>query len=185
MPDRKSWSVQGDSIHQELVEILSLSSEEIAALTALQAPAKTQAPLMVEEFYQRLFAHENTKEYFAEASMERLHSMIADWFTELFSGSYDTAYAKKRMGIGQLHVRIGLPVRYPLAMLDIVGKHGDIISAQGANPELAKTAFHKVLAIDVAVFNQAYENSQLEHLADLVGGERLARLLLSGGESIS
>ena len=182
MQDRKSWSVQGDSIHQELMDILNLSAEDIAALTALQEPAKVQASLMVEEFYQRLFAQENTKEYFAEASMERLHSMIAEWFMELFSGNYDTAYAQKRMGIGQIHVRIGLPVRYPLAMLDIIGKHGDIICAKGANAELAKTAFHKVLAIDVAVFNQAYENSQLQHLAELVGGARLARLLLSGGD---
>lgn len=182
MQDRKSWSVKKGNIHQELVEILSLSPEEISALTALQEQAKTQAPLMVEAFYQRLFAHDNTKEYFAEASMERLHSMIADWFTELFSGNYDAQYAQKRMDIGQIHVRIGLPVRYPLAMLDIIGKHGDIVSQNSANPELAKSAFHKVLAIDVAVFNQSYEDSQLEHLAELVGGERLARLLLSGAD---
>ena len=46
---------------------------------------------------------------------------------------------------------------------------------------MARAAFRKVLALDVAVFNQAYEDNQIEHLAELVGGKRLARLLLTGG----
>lgn len=38
-----------------------------------------------------------------------------------------------------------------------------------------------MLALDVAIFNQAYEDYQLRHLAELVGGERLARRLLTEG----
>lgn len=47
---------------------------------------------------------------------------------------------------------------------------------------MTTAAFRKVLALDVAVFNQAYEDNQLQHLSELVGGERLARLLLSGSQ---
>jgi hypothetical protein len=39
------------------------------------------------------------------------------------------------------------------------------------------------MSLDIAVFNQAYEDRQLEHLADLVGGERLARRLLTGSSN--
>lgn len=35
------------------------------------------------------------------------------------------------------------------------------------------------IPLDVGIFNQSYEDNQLHHLADLVGGERIARLLLS------
>lgn len=112
--------------------------------------------------------------------MERLHSMVADWFVDLFNGSYDTNYARKRLGIGRIHVQIGLPVRYPLAMLDVVAPYGQKVVASSSNPELATRAFNKVVALDVAIFNQAYEDNQLEHLSTFVGGERLARLLLSG-----
>jgi hypothetical protein len=35
------------------------------------------------------------------------------------------------------------------------------------------------LALDIAVFNQAYEDTQLKHLAEMVGNERLARRLLT------
>jgi hypothetical protein len=98
----------------------------------------------------------------------------------MFTGPYDSSYAQKRMKIGKIHVKIGLPVRYPLAMLDVIMSFGEQVTQQSAQPEAALVAFRKVFALDVAVFNQAYETSQLEHLADLVGGERLARLLLTG-----
>jgi hypothetical protein len=65
-------------------------------------------------------------------------------------------------------------------MLDVIMSFGEQVTQQSAQPEAALVAFRKVFALDVAVFNQAYETSQLEHLADLVGGERLARLLLTG-----
>lgn len=178
---RKSWAVKDEAILDELVELLSISEKEASLLASMQEDARAGAPAMVKAFYDRLFAHENTKEYFEEASMERLHSMIADWFVRLFSGKYDRDYADHRLTIGQIHVKIGLPVRYPLSMLDIVGEHGTkIADASADNPEAAKEAFRKVLALDVAIFNQAYEDNQLKHLSELVGGERLARLLLSG-----
>ncbi|MEM7737432.1 MAG: protoglobin domain-containing protein [Deinococcota bacterium] len=180
MEDRKSWSIKGEAIQQELLELVHLDDAEKALLTALQTEAKTQAPTMVQAFYDRLFAHDNTKEYFEGASMDRLHSMIADWFVELFGGDYGSDYVKKRIEIGEIHVRIGLPVRYPLAMLDIISKYGLEVAGTSDQVEAAQAAFLKILSLDVAVFNQAYENNQLHHLADLVGGERLARLLLSG-----
>jgi hypothetical protein len=55
--------------------------------------------------------------------------------------------------------------------------------AKSSDPETAKEAFRKVMSLDIAVFNQAYEDRQLEHLADLVGGERLARRLLTGSSN--
>ena len=65
-------------------------------------------------------------------------------------------------------------------MIDVIMQHGEEVVAESADPEKAKDAFQKVMSLDIAVFNQAYEDRQLEHLADLVGGERLARRLLQG-----
>jgi len=178
--ERKSWGVKDKAIKAELVELLELSADEKTLLASLKEAASQQAPIMVEAFYARLFASENTKEYFEGATMERLHSMIATWFTDLFSGDYDTAYVEQRLYIGNVHVKIGLPVRYPIAMLDIVSQHGLEVARQSSDSSKAEKAFLKVLSLDVAIFNQAYEDNQLSHLADLVGGERLARLLLSG-----
>jgi len=99
---------------------------------------------------------------------------------DLFSGKYNGEYAQKRLKIGQVHVHIGLPVRYPLAMIDIVMEYGLMAAAEN---EAAKRAFRKLLALDIAVLNQAYENSQLKHLSETVGNERLARRLLTQADA--
>lgn len=178
--DRASWLVKDEASLAELVQLMNLSAEESALMKSMQSGAAEHAPAMIKVFYDRLFAHANTAEYLANVSMDRLHSMVAQWFIELFSGSYDADYARRRMVIGQIHVRIGLPVRYPLAMLDVVMPYGEQLANASAQPAAAVAAFRKVLALDVAIFNQAYEDNQLKHLSELVGGERLARRLLAG-----
>jgi hypothetical protein len=178
--ERSSWQIKDEATLVELAQLMNLSAAESAVMTEMQGAAKTAAPEMTKAFYERLFAHGATAEYLQGASMDRLHGMVQEWFTELFSGQYDAAYAKRRMTIGQIHVKIGLPVRYPLAMLDVVMPFGEQVVAQHAQPALAAQAFRKVLALDVAIFNQAYEDNQLRHLSELVGGERLARRLLTG-----
>ncbi|HNP70592.1 MAG TPA: protoglobin domain-containing protein [Kouleothrix sp.] len=177
---RSSWQIKGLSTAAELISLIDLTSHERALLSSLQGKAKAVAPKMTEAFYARLFAHSNTAEYLEGAPMDHLHAMVGNWFCDLFSGQYDEEYAKKRIAIGQTHVKVGLPVRYPLAMLDVIMPFGEELARQSNQPEQAVTAFRKVLSIDVAIFNQAYEENQLAHLAEFVGGERLARLLISG-----
>ncbi|NJN67985.1 MAG: Globin-coupled histidine kinase [Chloroflexaceae bacterium] len=178
--ERESWKIKDEAILSELVALMGLSDEEKALLGGLADQARAMAPKMTDMFYDRLLKHQNTQEYLQGLSTERMHSMLGTWFVELFSGTYDEAYTRQRMQIGHIHVRIGLPVRYPLAMLDVIIPFGEEVARQSPRPEQALTAFRKVLALDVAVFNQAYENNQLKHLSELVGGERLARLLLAG-----
>lgn len=178
--NRESWQVKDVAILSELMALLDLSADDRSLLAGLHKQSQSVSGALTKAFYDRLFAHNNTAEYLKDASMDRLHTMVAEWFHDLFSGVYDEAYARKRLEIGRIHVRIGLPVRYPLAMLDVVAQYGESIARQSPQPEQAVVAFRKVLALDVAIFNQAYEDNQLKHLAELVGGDRLARLLLAG-----
>lgn len=177
---RKSWSIESEDIHAELAEMVDLTAEETSLLADLQGEAEDQTDQLTEAFYDRLLAHEETAEYFEGEDMDERHAMIADWFVELFGGNYDQEYVAQRLKIGHVHVQIGLPVRYPLSMIDVIMQHGERVAAKSRQPERAKEAFRKVLSLDVAVFNQAYEDRQLAHLAELVGGERLARRLLTG-----
>jgi hypothetical protein len=175
-----SWQIKDDGVLSELIVLMGISVEEQALLGDLADAAKALAPAMVEAFYGRLMQHEATAEYLHGTPMERLHGTAARWFSELFCGKYDADYARQRMTIGHIHARIGLPVRYPLAMIDVVLPFGEAVATQSPHPLEAQVAFRKVLALDIAVFNQAYEDHHLRHLAELVGGERLARRLLTG-----
>lgn len=174
--ERKSWVTKDEAIVSELRQLMNLTQTECAILETLQPEAKSAADALVQDFYHRLNSHEFTREFINDS--DRLSQTLATWFIELFCGKYDDAYALKRLNIGMIHVRIGLPIRYPLAMMDVIAHHGEKVAAT-KGPE-AVNAFRKILALDVATFNQAYENNQLHHLSELTGSERLARRLLTG-----
>jgi hypothetical protein len=178
MEDRKSWTVRDEAILKDLVELMHLTGEEKQVLASSKAQAQGIAPQMIDAFYARLLSHDNTAEYL-DGLVDHLRKTLESWFIQLFSGEYDQEYVQSRLTIGKTHVRIGLPVRYPLAMMDILMEYGEKVAAQTSQPELVLVAFRKLAALDIAIFNQAYENAQLLHLAELVGNERLARRLLT------
>ncbi|NTW00642.1 MAG: Globin-coupled histidine kinase [Oscillochloris sp.] len=180
LKNHTSWQIKGAAVLDELITLMNLSTEEAQLLGALEGAAAARGPQMAEEFYGRLGVHANAVEFIEGVPMAGLYKTIIEWFTQLFGGSYDAAYAARRLRIGEVHVKIGLPVRYPLAMLDVVLPHGVAVASISPSPAAAQRAFFKVLALDAAIFNQAYEDNQLSHLVDLVGGELLARRLLAG-----
>ena len=175
MHPKSSWTVKGEAIHQELSTLVDLRAEETAALKSLHAEAEKVASEFAVAFYERLLAHPNTAEYFAGIDMDRMRGGTARWFADLFTGDYGPEYVRRRLHIGRVHVDIGLPVRYPLAMFDLVLEYAERVAA-GTPATLG--ALRKVLAIDFAIFNQSYEDSQVGHLAEIVGGELLARKTL-------
>lgn len=178
--DYAGWQIRDTAVLAELRAIMDITPQVAARLAALHEQARAITPQLAEAFYARLMAHGPTAEYLQQTSLDARHRTIGQWFSDLFSGVYDETYVAKRIVIGQVHVRIGLPVRYPLAMLDVVTQFGEQVAQQSPEPELAMEAFRKVLALDVAIFNQAYEDDHIKHLAELVGGEHLALRLLIG-----
>lgn len=178
--NRSSWKVPDEQLCEELMILMNISAEEQQLLCELQEQARAIAPVLSTAFYGRLTNHVYTDEYLKESMIEHLHTTLQTWFIELFSGVYDTDYTRRRLKIGKVHVERGIPVRYPLAMMDVIVTYGLQVAQQSVQPDLARQAFRKVVSLDLAVFNQAYENHQLRHLADLVGGEPLARILLAG-----
>lgn len=177
--DRSSWEVKDEAVLAELVQLMNLSADEAAILKSLHDAAQKQAPAMREDFYKRLLAHPQTAEYFSNINMKHLYETLQNWFVELFNGVYDETYARRRITIGRVHVRIGLPVRYPIAMLDVAMAHAEAVARTHPQPDAAVAAVRKVIALDVAAFQQAHEDRQLQFLGNMVGNERLARRLLS------
>jgi hypothetical protein len=173
--DRKSWAIKDEAILDDLVALMNLTDAEKSAVATCKTEAEADADAMIDDFYERLLNQDATAE-FLEGTVDHLRKTLKNWFVQLFSGDYGPEYVQSRLAIGETHVRIGLPVRYPLAMMDIVMAHGEKITSP--HGETAVAAFRKLAALDIAIFNQAYENKQLNHLAEMVGNERLARRLL-------
>ena len=179
MKEYQSWYITGEAILDDLMALMNLSDEETALLAALTAEAQAITPELSEAFYHRLLAYAPTAEYL-EGKLGRLRVTLQNWFVQLFQGSYDQAYFQKRLKVGQTHVRIGLPIRYPLAMMDVMLKFGQQVASQSPRPQQAMTAFSKLLALDIAIFYQAYEDAYLHCLAEALGDKHLARQRLLG-----
>lgn len=180
MDEKLSWAIKDEAVLKDLVTLMNFSDDEKTALAALKDKAQASTDALADDFYGRLLTHAPTAEYL-EGMVDHLKEKLGNWFVDLFSGSYDETYVRSRLQIGKTHVRIGLPVRYPLATMDVMLKHGHAVV--GDDPQ-AQAAFTKLLALDIAIFNQAYEDTQLKHLAEMVGNERLARRLLTQEASV-
>lgn len=158
--ERSGWKVKDEAIHEELVQLMALTPEEIRTLSLLAGDAVAGAPEMMKDFYARLLAHDNTREFFEGVEMDKMRASTAQWFIELFSGKYGQDYVRRRLQIGHIHSRIGLPVRYPLAMIDVVLEHGVRVALKSDRPAVAARAIRKVVALDIAIFTQAYEDAR-------------------------
>ncbi|ACF12867.1 conserved hypothetical protein [Chloroherpeton thalassium ATCC 35110] len=178
MEERKSWVIKDEAILEELLAMTRMTEEEKKVLGEMRSQAESIVGEMINAFYDRLLSHENTSEYLSD-KIERMRETLKGWFLELFTGDYNDKYVKSRLQIGKVHVRIGLPVRYPLAMMDVIMEYGQKAALQSSQPEIASSAFRKLAALDIAIFNQAYESTQLKHLAKMVGNEMLARRILT------
>jgi len=178
MEERKSWVIKDEAILEELLAMTRMTDEEKKALGEMKSQAESIVGEMIDAFYDRLLNHGNTAEYIND-KIDKMRDTLKGWFLELFSGTYDDQYVKARLQIGKVHVRIGLPVRYPLAMMDVIIEYGQKAAQNTSNPEFASSAFRKLASLDIAIFNQAYESTQLKHLAKMVGNEMLARRILT------
>lgn len=178
MEDRQSWHIKEEAILDDLVALMDLRSDEKAALADLKPQAEAIAPQLADAFYTRLLAHAAAAEY-VTGQIEDRKMTLKNWFLQLFEGDYGSDYVQSRLNIGRVHVRIGLPVRYPLAMMDVILRFGQEVARQSPQPDKALVAFQKLLSLDIAIFNQAYEDTQLKHLTEVMGNERLARRLLT------
>lgn len=178
MQEYNDGEIKDEAILDDLITLLDLTPTEKDVLAGLQETARIIAPALSEAFYDRLFTYPLTIQYLAD-QIENRKEILAEWFVQLFSGCYDRDYVRHRLKIGRLQVQVGLPIRYPLAIIDLIVEFGLVITEQSSRPEQAAGALRKLLALDIAIFNQAYEDTQLEHLAKIMGHAHLARRILS------
>ncbi|WP_114312825.1 protoglobin domain-containing protein [Thermus caldifontis] len=91
--------------------------------------------------------------------VERLYGTFIRWYSELFSGTYDRAYAEGRRRIGLVHARLGIGPRAMVPAMGIVQELSleHMRSAlRGAEIYGAVEAFEKILAIEVALIEESY-----------------------------
>jgi rsbT co-antagonist protein RsbR len=92
-----------------------LGDDDLARLASLRPAAEQWTDTVVDEFYELLLGHLETRKFFDDdAAVRRVKAMQRAYFVGLFSGKCDLAYVEDRLRVGAAHERIGLSPKWYL-----------------------------------------------------------------------
>jgi rsbT co-antagonist protein RsbR len=98
-------------------EFLELREEDVERLMGLNELAERYADEVIAQFYKHLLSFDEGRDYFSNpATLEHVRRMQRGYFLRLTQGDYDLAYIEDRLRIGEVHERIGLPMKLYLGM---------------------------------------------------------------------
>jgi len=151
---------------QDIKKHYFFSDEDAELLKALRPLAEANKERMADEFYDYLLGIPETASFLKEDLLrKRLRKTHQDWFTELFSGTYDNAYYHNLQRVGQVHVRIGLNAHFVNASMNIV-RHFVIELLQESFPVIEerrkyRNAAEKIVDINLDVLSASYQEESL------------------------
>jgi PAS domain S-box-containing protein len=154
----------------ELRSYIGLTDADAALLSRLRAAAEASFPAMADEFYAIIRMHAGAFAVLKdEAQARRLHASLQVWFGELLSGPHDEAYVERHARIGQVHVRVGLELRYMVTAMSRVRVSLQRIASQAlAGDPAANDATHMAIAricdFDLAIMLESYHEDLLARL---------------------
>jgi PAS domain S-box-containing protein len=151
----------------ELRSYVGLTEEDAALLARFRPVAQPSFDAIADEFYAVVRMHTGAFAVLQdEAQARRLHASLKVWLRELLGGVYDAAHVARLERIGEVHVRVGLEIRYMVgAMSRVRASLQRIATTELAEPVAsAKTliALARVCDLDLAIMLESYKN-------DLVG----------------
>ncbi len=134
--------------------LLGLGEAEAAALSACRGTMAAAVDGIVEDFYTRQVAVPEIAAVIGDSdTLLRLKGAMRQYVAELFEGVYDMAYVNRRLRIGKVHQRIGVPPKMYIAALTLLqGLLEQRLESQlgqdRRRADAARDALRKVMAFD-------------------------------------
>jgi rsbT co-antagonist protein RsbR len=129
---------------------LELGDADVERLAALNELAQRYADEVIEEFYRHLLSFTEGREFFSNpATLEHVKQMQRRYFLRLTQGEYGLGYIEDRLRIGEVHERIGLPMRLYLGMYNFYLRAvaGRIFEADAHDPGRALERFLSLMKL--------------------------------------
>lgn len=144
-----------------------ISDEDLARLASLRGFAEKHTATIVDEFYELLLGHTDTKKFFPDhATVQRVKNAQRDYFLGLFTGRCDLAYVEDRLRVGTTHERIGLSTKWYLGAyrkyLQLIEKH---LRQEFPDPVRVRDmleSIQKLVFFDVALATDTYQAAKLD-----------------------
>jgi rsbT co-antagonist protein RsbR len=146
----------------ERITFIHLRPEDLALLGELQPLMEKYVDAIVEAFYVELLGHSEPRSFFAEEStLRRVKAGQRAYLLSLFSDELDDAHFELRLRIGQVHERIGLPLKwYVSSMANFFERIVTVIEFQAGLPSerllTAVLALNKMMNLDLQLALESY-----------------------------
>jgi PAS domain S-box-containing protein len=153
---------------EELRSYTGFTARDAELLRALHDRAAPHFCAIADDFYAVIRMHAGA---FAalkdEAQARRLHASLQVWLGELLGGSYDPAWALRQAHVGEVHVRVGLELRYMVTAMGRVRVSLQRVAAEVlGEPESVDTqgAIARICDVALAVMLESYKDDHLRRL---------------------
>lgn len=156
-----------------LREFVGFVPEDVATLKRIAPVLLPEQTRITDAFYDAILKEPETAAY-VEGRVDALKKTHGKWFEELFDGAYDRAYFERRWRIGMAHVRIGLGPRW----VDMVVAHinqlvlAALVEHLGTEGAEAHQSFARLLELDRAIIQLAYDEDRLDRFSEFTGMKR-------------
>lgn len=146
----------------ERMAFIHLRPEDLALLGSLRALMEKHIPRVVEEFYVELLRYPEPRGFFAEdGTVRRVAAGQRAYLLSLFSEELGDAHFELRLRIGQVHERLGVPLKwYVSSMANFFERIVTVLEFQaGLSPERLLTAvlaLNKMMNLDLQLALESY-----------------------------
>jgi heam-based aerotactic trancducer len=148
-------------LHKQ-IQLLQLTTEDLAVIRQLQPYTETFIPRMVEKFYDSISLSEELTTIINKTSrINKLKVTLTKHLTDLFKGQINSSYIEERKIIAKVHVRIGLQSKWYIASFQSLVNTFSEFVAQLPLSKLESlhviNAFNKLINLEQQLVIEAYE----------------------------
>ena len=154
--------------YQELQGYVGWTEQDARSIQSIAGRVDGAFHAIIVDFYEEIDRHHETRKVLSggEAQVERLKTSLLGWLRDLFSGLYDAGYVERRWRVGLRHAQLGVDQAFcNMAMARV---RAGLLAAlatgwdrQPAELQTAILALNKLLDLDLAVIEDAYQTDAL------------------------
>lgn len=157
--DGPSSNVQTSRLLKELFEWVGFNDDDTGRLSRELEALDPHFSRVSDLFYQAIDENPDARAVINDdAQRDRLKKTLVSWMRQLISGPHDEAYLERRMKIGRVHVRIGLPQRYVMTAMNVLRTELERL-AHEIFPARARPfciSMSKLMDVELAIMLQSY-----------------------------
>jgi hypothetical protein len=155
--------------YQEFQRYVAWSDYDVQRVRSVAELVEPFLPSLIDDFYEEIGHHPAASRVITggKEQVQRLKITLLGWLRQLFSGHYDRDYLIGRWQVGKRHAEIGLDQVYTITALARL-RSGLLMAIKDAweadTNELLLTlcSLNKLLDLDIAIIEDAYQTVQLE-----------------------